>query len=146
MAAYKSCLYMGKTGYVLQIRIKCAYRCVPMRTAAYSCAQLHTIAYRCIQWRTAVYCSVPLCIVAYRCVQFAYRCIQLWTTVYHCVPQRYAEVRSKGVRDWAKRTKMCVRKDYKSQITNIFQIILNFIKKNQNVRLGQKCYLGHGER
>ena len=44
------------------------------------------------------------------------------------------------VRDRAKRTKIWDHKGYKSQITNIFK---KFIKKIQNGRLDQKCYLGN---
>ena len=49
------------------------------------------------------------------------------------------------VRDRAKRTKIWDHKGYKSQITNIFKNF-NFIKKNQNGRLVQKCYIGNCER
>ena len=48
-------------------------------------------------------------------------------------------------RDRAKRTKIWDHKGYKSQIRSIFKIP-NFIKKNQNGRLDQKCYLSNGER
>ena len=48
------------------------------------------------------------------------------------------------VRDRAKR-KIWDHKVYKGQITNILKI-QNFIKKSQNGRHDQKCYLGNGER
>ena len=47
------------------------------------------------------------------------------------------------VRDRAKRTKIW---DHKGYMNQIFLKIQNFIKKNQNGRLDQKCYLRNGER
>ena len=94
------------------------YCCVPLRTAAYRNVPLGT---RCVRLRTAVYHHVPV--------------------AYHCVTLRTVAI-SVTVRVRVKWTKFCDHKGYKIQITNI----RNFIEKNQNGRLYQKCYLSNIER